>query len=168
MIRKAVKADLEAILAIVDEVKKLMGAEGNRQWNDSYPLYEDFLEDVAGEVLFVDEEDGRGLRGFFCLNEIQPPEYGDVPWEDEGEVLVIHRLAVNPAFHRKGVARNMMAFAGDYARERGIGAIRSDTNSRNKGMIALFDRAGYQFRGTINFPFPEEDFYCFEGKISLT
>lgn len=46
MIRLGTKADLPAILNIVNEAKAIMRQDGNHQWDEQYPLETHFEEDI--------------------------------------------------------------------------------------------------------------------------
>ncbi len=51
--RKATEQDLPRILAITVEVVALLNAEGNFQWNSTYPLESDFRQDLDDKCLWV-------------------------------------------------------------------------------------------------------------------
>lgn len=149
-IRAAQEADLDAIAAALPELVAAMNAAGNDQWGAHYPLRADFVRDLAEDALFVDEEAGQ-IRGFAVLNGEEPAEYEALPWSRGRPALVVHRLAVVPRFHRRGVADGLVAFAEDRARTLGLKALRSDTSERNPAMQALFARRGWTRVGGIRF-----------------
>ena len=166
MIRKACIEDLAAILSIVNEVKVRMHEVGNYQWNDAYPVSDDFYNDISRAELFVDSSDEGVIKSFICLNQIQPPEYATADWSLDQDALVIHRMAVNPQYQRLGLAQKLMSFTEEKAMELGLSYIRSDTNSLNTGMNSLFRRSGYSFTGNINFPSINGNFNCYEKLMS--
>ena len=108
-----------------------MESQGIYQWDDSYPTAEIFADDIKSNSLFV-FEDGGSCMGIISLNENQAPEYQELIWENEnGKILVIHRLAVNPGRQKQGIGRRLMDFAEDYAADQGYASIRLDAYSGN-------------------------------------
>lgn len=78
---------------------------------------------------------------------------------------MIHRMAVSAASRRQGIAKQFMRFAEQKARELGTNYIRTDTNSRNSRMNAMFQGLGYENVGIINFRNNPNDFYCYEKEV---
>lgn len=162
MIRKALMKDLIPILDIVKSVVEEMQKHSNDQWSASYPDYETFASDVAADELFVDVDDKDRILAFFCLNTIEPPEYGSVPWKIDQQALVIHRLAVNPDYLGRGLATKLMLFAEEQAHIRNLKSLRSDTCVKNTAMNLLFKKMNYDKSGMIRFPDSVNDFICYE------
>lgn len=160
MIRKAKKEDIEAIMKMVQEAIALMNEEGNSQWDETYPLAEDFYKDMEEETLYV-FDDGK-VKGVVCINRDQPAEYEPVAWKQDKEAIVIHRMAVSAESRGQGIAKQFMKFAEEKAGELGTGYIRTDTNSKNSRMNAMFQSLGYEKSGIINFRNNPNDFYCYE------
>ncbi len=162
MIRKATIGDMEEILVIIRKAVVLMQRSGNDQWNSSYPSYEDFHKDISAGELFVHTAGNGEVQSVICLNHFEPDEYAGVQWKYSKPALVIHRMAVAPRFHGKGLAKKLFSFAEERARELNLNYLRSDTCSRNAGMNNLFKRSGYRFSGTIRFPGFQYDYNCYE------
>lgn len=167
MIRKAVLEDMNQILDIVKKVVVKMQDEGNDQWNESYPGYDDFYGDIQAGDLFVDSESNGTIKAVICLNRDEPEEYGGIPWKYNRPALVIHRMAVAPAYHGNGLAKKLIKFAEERALALGLRYIRSDTCSRNSGMNPLFKKLEFDFRGTLRFPGYNYDFNCYEKFLGL-
>jgi len=70
---------------------------------------------------------------------------------DEGDVLLIENVAVDPDHQSLGHGRRLLALAEDIARELGRPRVRLYTNQRFEVNIALYRRLGYAIDG-------EEDF----------
>jgi ribosomal protein S18 acetylase RimI-like enzyme len=156
------KEHLEEILEMLSAVVDFMSDVGNRQWGRDYPTREMFIKHISDQVLWIMIENNR-IICTIVITEDQDKEYADVPWVDStGKAMVVHRLAVNPEFQRKGLANKMMDFAEDLARERGFTSIRLDTYSENKITPVFFKKRGYEFRGRIHFPQRDLPYYCFE------
>ena len=161
MIRKAAKGDLAEIMEIIRETVAEMRTYGNTQWDENYPQEKDFAGDISRGDLYVDERDGE-VAGFICVNQVEPVEYEDLDWSSKEQAMVVHRMAVNPKFRRKGIASGMMEFADDLARSSGIGYMKTDTYSVNPNMNALFIKCGYKFVGEMSFLAKEKPFNAYE------
>ena len=97
--RKASHDDLDTITHIAQSlVVPIMNQSGNYQWNNTYPLRNDFLGDVNNDQLWVaeDKDSGGEIAGFVALTTDQSPEYADVGWDLSVRSIVPHRLAVHP------------------------------------------------------------------------
>lgn len=163
MIRKAKTEDIGRIMKMVEEAIILMNEEDNTQWDENYPLASDFIADIEEETLYV-FDDGE-VKGVVCINQTQPFEYKNVTWQVEKEAIVIHRMAVLGECRRQGIAKKFMEFAEEKARELGTNYIRTDTNSKNTRMNAMFQKLGYEKTGIVHFRNNPYDFYCYEKEI---
>ena len=161
MIRKAAKEDLAEIMKIIKATVEEMKTYGNTQWDESYPQEKDFNRDINSGDLYVDERDGE-VAGFICVNQVEPVEYEELDWSSKEKAMVVHRMAVNPKFRRKGIASGMMKFADELANSRGIRYMKTDTYSVNPKMNALFVKCGYKFVGEMSFLGKEKPFNSYE------
>lgn len=164
MIRLAQLSDLEKMMAIITAVIGEMRQAGNDQWDEHYPLRSDFLNDLETGNLYVTELNGE-LTGFVCINDQQPEAYQDAGWSACDKSLVIHRMAVNPAYRNRGVASMLMTFAEELGRSKGVTYLRSDTYSQNAKMNALFRKMNYRFTGEIRFFKKPHPFHCYEKAL---
>ncbi len=164
MIRKATFEDITSIMKIVQETIIEMGNYNNTQWDENYPKESNFIEDINKGELYVIDENGE-LGGFACINKVEPEEYKDLAWKQDGTALVIHRMAVNPEFRRKGIGSRLINLADKLAQEQNIKILKTDTYSLNTKMQGLFKKCGYTFVGKINFLGKEKQFYCYEKTV---
>ena len=148
-IRPARREELEEIWALVVRAVAHMNALGNPQWGEDYPTRDFYAGDIDRGELYAAVVDGR-LAGVACINTSESPEYDPLPWRTSRPAVVIHRMAVDPAFQRRGVASALFAFAREEARRRGIAAMRIDTYARNDRMQALIRKMGYTKVGEIH------------------
>jgi GNAT superfamily N-acetyltransferase len=161
MIRKAVLEDLEDIMDIIKETISEMHSYNNYQWDKNYPQEKDFINDIQDGCLFAVERDGK-LVGFVCINKIEPDEYSGLNWALNEDVMVIHRMAVNPSSRRSGIGMEIMNFAEELALKNKVRYLKTDTYSINTKMNALFVTCGYKLVGEISFLGKEKPFYCYE------
>ncbi|WJP97836.1 GNAT family N-acetyltransferase [Macrococcus bovicus] len=164
MYRLAEVKDLDEIMIIVHHTVNEMKDSYNPQWDEHYPLREDFLKDIRERTLYI-LEDREEIKGFIVLNQETPEEYDELDWH-KGDYLVIHRLAVNPADRQGGYATQLIQFAEQSAVDQHITVIRSDTSSMNIGMNKIFQRLDYQLKGQINFHGKPFKFNCYEKLLN--
>ena len=94
------------IKAAVVEMEK----NGIYQWDDLYPMREDFLADLSAGHLFVGVENGEPCV-VYVVNKECDEEYNHAAWKyPESEYRVIHRLCVNPAVQNRGIAKKYSCF----------------------------------------------------------
>ena len=166
-IRLATHADIPQVVQIAHKVVPLMRAEGNFQWDESYPCYEHFKADVLEMQLWVAVNDSETIIGFAALTSSQPPEYADSGCDILIPAIVPHRLAVDPAFRRSGVAQLFFARAEQLAIEKGFSYVRVDTNTANIAMRQVILKSGYTLKGEISLAVKAGSlrFFCFEKAV---
>jgi len=165
-IRLATQYDLPALMALVRRVVPLMLATGNRQWDEGYPNESVFERDIALTHLWVAEAE-NSIAGVAALTMDQEPEYAQADWDMNAKALVVHRLAVDPAFRGAGVASALMQKAEEVATERKLAAVRVDTNTENAATQRLFPKLGYRLAGEIGLGMrPGLRFLCYEKVIA--
>lgn len=167
LVEKAGWHDVAGVMGIVTHCICDMRSKGIYQWDEVYPNSAVFEEDTREGSLYVIRQTGACVAAI-CLNEEQPEEYGRLPWRyRSGRALVIHRLCVHPEWQGQGLAAHLLAFAGEYAVERGYATIRFDAYSGNPRALGLYERQGYErVAGTVCFPRRELPFYCYEKGIN--
>jgi ribosomal protein S18 acetylase RimI-like enzyme len=165
-IRLATKHDLPALMNLVRRVVPLMRATGNLQWDETYPNDAVFQRDIDLNQLWIAEVNGS-IAGVAAITMDQEPDYTQVGWDINEPAIVVHRLAVDPAFRGQGAAAALMQRAEEVAVERGITALRVDTNTNNEATQRLFPKLGYQLAGEITLEFrPGLRFLCYEKRLS--
>jgi GNAT superfamily N-acetyltransferase len=165
-VRPGLVEDVAAVMTMVRRTVPLMQADGNLQWDTEYPNAAVFERDAAKAQLWVAEM-GDQLAGVAAITMDQEPEYAEVGWDLSEPAVVVHRLVVDPAFRRLGVAIALMLQAEAVARLRGIAVLRVDTNTRNEATRCLFPKLGYVPAGEIGLGFrPGLRFRCYEKRLS--
>ena len=108
MIRLASPADLPAIADIYDAIltREESGGPVYTNWQrGKYPTVDTARQALDDGTLYVGEDAGL-LWGVVNLNDVQLPEYGDIPWTIPAEldqVGVIHTLCIHPAQAGRGL-----------------------------------------------------------------
>ncbi len=150
-IRPAAATDLDEIWALVCRAIAHMNALGNPQWGADYPTRSHYETDIArGELYAACAPDGA-ILGVAAINTDQSPEYTGLPWAIPSPALVPHRIAVDPAAQRQGVARSLFAFAEALARQKGLSVLHMDTYAQNDRMQALVQSLGFRRVGFVHF-----------------
>ena len=166
-VRRGKSEDVAAVMELVRRVVPLMRAQGNLQWDAEYPNAGVFEGDVAMAQLWVAEVEGK-LAGVAAITTDQEPEYAEVGWDPSERAIVVHRLAVDPAFQGKGVAMALMLQAEAVARTQAIAVLRVDTNTHNEATQRLFPKLGYALAGEIGLGFrPGLRFRCYEKRLQF-
>jgi ribosomal protein S18 acetylase RimI-like enzyme len=164
-IRLATENDLPALMELVHRAVPLMRAAGNLQWDENYPNETVFQRDIDLGQLWVAEVNA-GIAGVAAVTMDQEPDYAQVGWNIEDPAIVVHRLAVDPAFRGLGAAGALMQKAEEVALERSFTVLRVDTNTQNEATQRLFPKLGYQLAGEISLAFrPGLRFLCYEKRL---
>ncbi len=163
--RLAVHEDIPALMQLVRRVVPLMRSTGNLQWDENYPDEAVFRRDIDMKQLWIGEI-GTEIAGVAALTMDQEPDYTQVGWDINEAAIVVHRLAVDPAFRGAGVASALMEKAEEIAINLGIPVLRVDTNTQNEATQRLFPKLGYQLAGEIGLEFrPGLRFFCYEKRL---
>jgi len=173
MIRRALETDLSAVADIYSEV---LSADESRphsytNWQrGKYPTMDTARGSFEAGTLWVGEEAGE-LYAAVILNDIQLPEYDNIPWQfraERDEVAVIHTLVVSPRYSGRGKARELVAFCEEESRRRGWTVMRLDTYEGNHPANAMYPRLGYRLAGGTEFFFQgyiHEILNCYEKEL---
>lgn len=161
-IRLGYPEELDVVHAIVKAATHHMDAQGIPQWDEIYPDRETLSKDIERQELHIIEVEDR-IAGIIVLNEDQSPEYAALQWMYPGRALVVHRLTIDPAYQRKGLATRLMDFAEETATNKGYDCIRLDAFIRNPAACALYETRGYRRAGKVHFR--KGEFYCYEKAL---
>lgn len=167
-ILKANADDLDEIIELTRSCARYMIAQKIFQWNEYYPSIQVFQNDVRLNQLWKIESNDE-ILGVMVLTEIEDKEYDGVQWlTSNSKNLYIHRLAVHPKHQGKGVARKLLDFSEEFARENEYDSIRLDTFSKNKRNQKIYEQRGYQKLEDIYFPNQSEyPFHCYEKLLNV-
>ena len=110
------------------------------QWNENYPNIKAFEQDLErGELYVLYNQDT--LLGCITISNIKDSEYEAISWlTQDTKHYYIHRLAVSPAFQKKGYARKLMDFAESFAKQNAAVSVRLDTFSQNKRNQRFYEK----------------------------
>lgn len=148
--RQGTKEDLDAVCMLVADAITGMESRGIMQWDDLYPVREDFREDIDAGNLFVGY-DKEKLAVIYVLNQEFDEEYKNGKWKDETKSFyILHRLCVNPAYQNQGIAGLTMSHIETFLKQKSIEAVRLDVFSENPYALRLYDKCGYHRVGKVH------------------
>ncbi len=162
MIAKLSETHIGRCMEIIRGVKQKMLEQNIQQWDDVYPVEGDIRKDIQNEHAFGYFE-GDKLYAYIALNENYDPEYDALQWLTDDKALIVHRLSVDPVMQGKGIAKQLMVFAEEYACENGYRSIRLDAFPHNPAALRVYDKLEYIHTGTVTFR--KGEFYCYEKVI---
>lgn len=166
MIKKANPQLIFAIKGVFRACVAHMESLGIMQWHEDYPAIENVRLDIErGELYYIGE--GEEVWATITLNEEQESQYQDIKWNcTEGKILVVHRLATHPGKQGRGLARQLMGFAEEYARSNDYAAIRLDSYEANPRSQRFYSKMGYVKTGYVQFDYQEFRCTAFEKIMS--
>ena len=146
-IRLATRADLDAVMRLLNIGRQRMVAAGNTQQGvEGYPRRATVEEDLRRAQCYVGENDGR-VVATFVLAEGPDPTYARIwqgQWLDnERAYHVIHRMAAEET--QRGVFAEVMKFC----KCRAI-SLRIDTHRDNAPMLYNIKKHGFDYCGVIH------------------
>lgn len=171
-IRLGKLSDMAGVEALYSAVHDAVEAGPNysgwkRGWYPTPEIARDGIE--AGEFYVL--EIGGEIAGTAVLNHEQSEAYSTLTWgipAQGEEILLVHTLAVHPAFRGQGIAGELLAFAERLACQKKCKCIRFDTSSKNLPAIHCYESRGYRFVGLVdlglNIP-GHELFRCYEKAV---
>lgn len=154
LIRKALPADLDALMPIFDEARGTIGRLGIDQWQDGYPQREVIEGDIREGHTRVIETEGI-VRGTFALFFDGEPTYDIIEnghWltgDENRSYLAVHRVAIAVASRGTGLSAALIVHAEKEARAAGKLSIRIDTHEGNVVMRRMLEKNGLQYCGVI-------------------
>ena len=152
-IRKAARADLDAVCRIYDQTHTAEErGEAAIGWQRGvYPERETAEAALARGDLFVQEQNGE-IVGTAILNQTQVDSYAGANWRydaPDSEVMVLHTLVIDPEAKSRGLGREFAAFYEGYALAHGCRYLRIDTNARNARARRFYQKLGYAEIGVV-------------------
>ncbi|WP_044339197.1 GNAT family N-acetyltransferase [Rossellomorea aquimaris] len=167
-LKQAGSEQLDTIMDVYIRCKKDLDEKGLLQWNDQYPSRDYFKEEMNDGNLYVLMVNDK-VAGSVTLNDWQSPEWSEIPWKLANE-WVIHALFLDPLQQGNGLGKVFIEKCEELAREKGFESIRLDAYSRNTGANSLYEKMGYEYRGSVYFtskPVGHQEYRCYEKALTL-
>jgi len=152
-IREAKPAEFDGVMAFYyDLIDAMREAEYHPAWEkDIYPTRQFLYDSIVCGELFIAEIDDA-IIGAMVINHDCAQGYDKVAWQidaDRDQVAVIHILAVSARHQGQGLAKEMVAWANESSRRKGMKAIRLDVLLPNKPAHKLYISMGFAYIDTI-------------------
>lgn len=141
-------------MRIVRSAQLSLSELGIDQWQDGYPSREVIVDDINNGVGYVAcTGDGVvvGYEAIVLTGEEAYTQIAENKWHTSNNYVAVHRLCILGESRRKGIAIELMNFAGNYALKNGISDFRIDTHKGNIRMLALLNKLGFKHVGTIRY-----------------
>ena len=153
LFRRAVVAECDRILQLIEQGRRQIALTGSDQWQDGYPDRESILGDIASEVGYVlTQEDVVVAYGAVVFDGEPSYDALEGEWLTEGKpYVVLHRLAVADEMKHRGIAREFFLRVGRLALDRGVEVFRVDTHEKNRYMLRLVDQLGFTYCGLCRY-----------------
>lgn len=132
MIRRIELADLAELAKLVTLQRDAYRVEAGLIGTDAIPPLRETVADLqaSGETLWGSYADGQLL--------------GAAGYKAQGDLLDIYRLAVSPAYFRRGIAGTLLAHVEAEAHMAGVRGIVVSTGAANAPAVAFYERAGFR------------------------
>lgn len=157
--RKAQKQDINSLKTFYDEIIDWQKDDPySPEWKkDIYPNLDDIVSHIEENGMYLMEEENTIIRAAaVVLNE--DPIYREGNWKlktDDDQVAVIHLLAINKKYRRKGYSSLLLQNLIRVIKEEGKKAIHLDTMINNIPAGKLYINNGFVYRGLLNVYYPD-------------
>lgn len=131
-------SDAASVLSLFLEVNRKLAPP---DMNDAFQAYvEQSIDEEIGRIPQYYSERGGG----FWVAEAYVGIIGMFGLEKADEdAMELRRMYVAPAWRKRGIARQMLAYAEDECRQRGMGALHLSTSELQQAALNLYQQAGY-------------------------
>lgn len=163
-LRKVKAHEIDTAMALIDQAKAFLRAQGVDQWQSGYPDRACIAVDIdRGKGYFCEEE--GAVAGYLCIDFDGEPAYDtlDGAWLTQEPYVVVHRMALDDRVKGRGLASQAFTLVEELARGKGIHSFRVDTDRDNRIMRHLLEKNGFVYCGTIRFDNSEK--IAFEKQI---
>ena len=148
-IRKGTPRDVAELAALYDALNDHLTATVNHPgWKKGiYPVRENAASAAEDGTLFVYMADGN-IAGTVILSHKPEKAYYGAAWLIDAayqDIIVIHTLAVHPAYLKRGIGYDLVQFALTYAKEQGQKSVRLDVYEHNRPAIRLYEACGFRY-----------------------
>lgn len=143
MIRQAVIEDLKEIMNVIEDAKLQMKERNSSQWDETYPLATDIINDLVINKVFV--YDDNGIKGCIVMCEYDELYETTSLW-DNVPYVALHRMAVLKESSGLGIASKLLKHCIENSDNK---VVRGDTHHTNLGMLKTFEKTGFIHKGVI-------------------
>ncbi|WP_084959135.1 GNAT family N-acetyltransferase [Thermoactinospora rubra] len=153
-LRRAVRADLPGVLALLADTAEWLHSRGVRQWprgGFGADRIEPLIRERVLYVLEAGELEWAGPVATIALDAHADPEFwtpADRPWS----ALYVHKLAVSRAYAGTGLGDALLDWAGASVGDAGRDWLRLDCAKDNPRLQDYYRRRGFTHVRTVDLP----------------
>lgn len=133
-------------------IDTMADAEYNPGWEkDIYPTQEYLINSIEEQELYVGEIDHE-IVSCMIVNHKYNDGYKEVSWlveAEDSELYVIHALGVDPIYSGKGIAKQMVRYVLEMARQNQMKSVRLDVLEGNIPAEKAYTKIGFQYLDTM-------------------
>lgn len=152
-IRKATKNDTNTVTKLYEElIDAIKDNEYTPQWEYGvYPKDENIISAIDDEELYVGEIDSE-IVSSIVINHKPSKGYDQVKWkidDDYENIYVVHLVAVKHGHGNKGIAKKMLKYVFDLAKEKSIKSVRLSIMENNVPAEKVYKKLEFEYIDTI-------------------
>ena len=153
--------NISAIMELLAQCIGDMQSKDIDQWGHFYPTEQVIREDIQKQKLYIYQQKFQVI-GIVVLDCEQDELYDNLQWHGDDNFLVVHRLAITPAFQKQGYATKIMDWIEAFASTNSYTSIRLDAYTGNPAAMNLYETRGYIKTGQVSYPHRTLPFNCYE------
>lgn len=165
-IRNADIADKEKVInlykLVIDQIKD---NRYNPEWIfGKYPKEENIVKPLEANEVIVGEINSE-IVSAMVVNHNTNEGYDEVKWNvitSDDNIYFIHLVAVNQNFTNRGIAKQMLNYVFNMARDESIKSIRLSLNINNSNIENLYLKQGFEYVDTITVLIEDRGFKTFK------
>ncbi len=157
--------DLIEILYLLKVCVLDMNKKGLKHWNSTYPDPGQIQLDLKSACIYLVKD--RGVcKGMVTLNDIEPTDYKQINFSSgKKRPLYLQNMVVHPKWQGQGIAKRMVEFAMNLAKEKGFDAIRLDVFRPSEKARQLYEKQSFKEIGSFNSAYQKIPFVCYEKQL---
>ncbi|HAM96622.1 TPA: hypothetical protein DCP76_02380 [Patescibacteria group bacterium] len=170
---KVNQTDVGAVYEIIHECVLWLQARGMDHWMDYYT--EELIKHKfdTGEIFLLKEDDK--FVGTISASNQEPYYYSENKDGDNGMPInhtlkftpgnawYVSALAVLPESQGRGLAKKLLQYVENYAKEKGMEFLRMDARGDYTDLINMYLRWGFEKVGSM--PDPDSEYFLMEKKV---
>jgi GNAT superfamily N-acetyltransferase len=164
-ILQARPSDLIEILYLLKVCVLDMNQKGLKHWNNTCPGSARIQKDLTGGLIYLAKEKGV-CKGMITLSDQEPEDYKQIGFKPGAEKpLYLQHLAVHPRWQGKGIARLLIEFAQQAAKERGFDAVRLDVFKTSETARQFCMKQSFMEVAPFHTAYQQIPYLCYEKKL---
>lgn len=162
---QAKPTDLIEILYLLKVCILDMNAKGLKHWNSSYPGDESINKDLLNGSIYLIKDKGV-CKGMVTLNDQQPEEYRELIFDSgKQKPLYLKNMAVHPRWQGMGIAKQLIEFSQQFAKEKGFDCIRLDVFQPSDNARQLYQKQQFKEITSFHAAYQQIPFVCYEKTL---